>query len=198
MPMARASRAVAPAVTSPSSSRTGMNSSSGSSRYAPRASGRPLRSATSRSDSRISALNAASIAPRYTATHASRKDTERNHCGRDRARARSMRPSRRPPFRRRRSLDAPHLAGVALVVVAEQMEQAVQRQDPQLGQLRVTRLARLPPGDAAGDHDLPQETLHHRGHGGHGWNNRGVELCVLRVLCGGELRRSGKLNTSVA
>ena len=36
---------------------------------------RPLRSATRRSDSRISALNAASIAPRYTAAHASRKMT---------------------------------------------------------------------------------------------------------------------------
>ncbi len=73
VPNARASSAVALAVTRPSSSRTGMNSSSGSSRYSPSSSGRPLRSATSRSDNRISALNAASIAPRYTAAHASRK-----------------------------------------------------------------------------------------------------------------------------
>ena len=73
MPMPRASSAVAAPVTRPSRSRTGMNSSSGSSRYDPSAPGRLERSATSRSDSRISALNAASMVPRYTAAPASRK-----------------------------------------------------------------------------------------------------------------------------
>ena len=73
IPNARASSAVAVAVTRPSRKRTGTKRSSGSSRYAPSAPGRSLRSAMSRSDSRMSALNAASIAPRYTAAHASRK-----------------------------------------------------------------------------------------------------------------------------
>src|SRR5581483_10015200 len=64
---------VATAVTTPTNRRTGMNSRSGSSRYAPSAPGRLLRSAVRRSDSRISAPNAASIAPRYTAAQPSRK-----------------------------------------------------------------------------------------------------------------------------
>ena len=72
-PITRATSAVVAAVTKPSSTRTGTNSRSGSSRYAPSAPGRSLRSAASRSDSRIRALNAASIAPRYTPAPASRK-----------------------------------------------------------------------------------------------------------------------------
>jgi hypothetical protein len=63
-PIPSAIRTVAPAVTTPMRKRNGMNSRSGSSRNCPSASGASLRSACSRSDSRISALNAASSAPR--------------------------------------------------------------------------------------------------------------------------------------
>src|ERR1700682_4086048 len=66
-------------------------------------------------------------------------------------------------FAAKTPLGAAHLAAVALVVVAEQMQQAVERQDPELGELRVARLARLAPRHAAGDHDLPQKTIRHNG-----------------------------------
>ena len=51
------------AMISPSSSRTGTKRRTGSSRYGPRPAARPLRSTVRRSDSRISALNAASMVP---------------------------------------------------------------------------------------------------------------------------------------
>jgi hypothetical protein len=51
-------------------------------------------------------------------------------------------------------LEAGHLASVALVVVAEEMEQPVQRQHSQFGQLGVSRFARLPSGDPTRDYDL--------------------------------------------
>ena len=43
------------------------------------------------------------------------------------------------------------------MIVAEQVQQAVQGQDPQLGPLRVPGRARLAPRDAARDHDISQE-----------------------------------------
>ena len=69
----------------------------------------------------------------------------------------------KPPFAPKALFGAAHLAAVALVVVAEQVQQAVQRQDPELGQLRVARVAGLTPGHAAGDHDLAQRTFWHKG-----------------------------------
>ena len=63
-PRTRASNAVAAPVTRPRSSRTGANNKSGSSRYSLSAPGRFVRSATRRSERRIRALNAASMAPR--------------------------------------------------------------------------------------------------------------------------------------
>ena len=64
-------------------------------------------------------------------------------------------------------LGAVHLSAIALVVVAKQMQEAVQGQKPELGELRVVRVTRLTPRDTAGDHDLPQETTRHKGHNGH-------------------------------
>lgn len=40
-------------------------------------------------------------------------------------------------------LEAAHLAAVALVIVAKQMEQPVKREDAQLGRLGMARVARL-------------------------------------------------------
>ena len=62
-PSRLAQNTVATVTISPMSRRTGTNSSTGSSRYGPRPPARPLRSAISRSDSRIRALKAASIVP---------------------------------------------------------------------------------------------------------------------------------------
>src|SRR3989442_11693805 len=44
------------------------------------------------------------------------------------------------------------------MIVAEQMQQAVQRQDPELGELGVPCLAGLPTRDAARDDDVSQKT----------------------------------------
>ena len=57
-------------------------------------------------------------------------------------------------------LDARHLARVALVIVAEQVQQAVQREHREFGGERVPRLARLTRGDAAGDHDVAEVARH--------------------------------------
>ena len=135
-PIAARSSAVAVAVTSPSSSRTGTNSRIGSSRYVAEAPGRSLRSATRRSDSRISALNAASIAPRYTAAQREQEDGSSGiivrACPLDQAFAQAALPPQP-------ALDARHRARVALVIVAEQVQQAVQRQHAQLGRARSAR-----------------------------------------------------------
>ena len=59
-----------------------------------------------------------------------------------------MRPSRRPPFRRSRRSAARHRAVVALVIVAEQVQQAMEREHPELGRVGVARRPRLPPRHA--------------------------------------------------
>jgi hypothetical protein len=61
------------------------------------------------------------------------------------------------------ALEPTHRAVVALVIVAKQVQQAVQREYPQLGPLAVARFARLPSRHAAGDHDLTQEGLRAEG-----------------------------------
>lgn len=52
------------------------------------------------------------------------------------------------------ALDTQHPAIVLLVVVAEEVQQAVKREHAQLGALGVPRVARLAASDAAGDHDV--------------------------------------------
>ena len=54
------------------------------------------------------------------------------------------------------ALDASHAAVIALVIIAEQVQQAVQRQHAQLGRERMPGLARLAPGDAGGNHDVAE------------------------------------------
>jgi hypothetical protein len=49
---------------------------------------------------------------------------------------------------------AAHLTRVALVVVAEQVQQPMQSQDPELGQLRVPRFPSLSPRHSSRDYDL--------------------------------------------
>ena len=51
-----------------------------------------------------------------------------------------------------------HAAAIlrVVVIVAQQVQQAVEREDLQLGPLGVPRLARLPPRDAARDHDVAE------------------------------------------
>ena len=53
-------------------------------------------------------------------------------------------------------LDARHPAVVGLVIVAEQVQQPVQRQHPQLGATGVPRLVGLARGDARRDDDIAQ------------------------------------------
>ena len=112
------------------------------------------------------ALNAADTVPTSTAAHASRK----------RASGVMGAPSRpdRPPGPGRSGafdealgqvagapqpgLGAGHLAAVGVVVEAEQVQQAVQRQHPQLGAERVSRGARLAGGHARGDGDVAKRS----------------------------------------
>jgi hypothetical protein len=62
--------------------------------------------------------------------------------------------------------DAVHAAVIALVVVAEEMQESVKREDAQLGGFTVARVARLALRHSARDHDVAEKTLHHGGHGG--------------------------------
>ncbi len=71
-PVTRASSVTAAMVMPASSRRAGMNRRSGSSRYHPRVSSRPPRSAINRSDNRISALKAVVTVPMYTANRPSK------------------------------------------------------------------------------------------------------------------------------
>ncbi|HEY3042952.1 MAG TPA: hypothetical protein VGJ39_02955 [Vicinamibacterales bacterium] len=52
-------------------------------------------------------------------------------------------------------LGAPHLATVVFVVVAEQMQQPMQGQDPELGELGVAGFPGLTPRHSPRDDDLP-------------------------------------------
>ena len=75
--------------------------------------------------------------------------------GRPAGAARSIRPSRSRPRRRSRSSVRAIGPGVALVVVAEQVQQSVQGEHPQLGAHGVWPAARrLAGGDAGGNHDV--------------------------------------------
>ena len=87
-----------------------------------------------------------------TATHARRKTTS----GIIARPARSIRPLGQPALPPQPALDAAHAPVVALVIVAEQVQQAVQRQHPPLGELRVAGLARLTPRHAPRDHDVAE------------------------------------------
>jgi hypothetical protein len=51
---------------------------------------------------------------------------------------------------------ASHAAVIALVIIAEQMQQAMERQDTQFGPERMTGLASLASGDAGGNHDVAE------------------------------------------
>ena len=53
-------------------------------------------------------------------------------------------------------LDPRHPAGVALVIIAKQVQQAVQRQYPKLRAERVPRLGGLLAGDPDTNHDIAQ------------------------------------------
>src|SRR5688500_6870407 len=54
-------------------------------------------------------------------------------------------------------LDPAHPPVVALVIVTDQVEKAMERQHPDLDRLGVTRLPRLTPRDASGDDDVAQQ-----------------------------------------
>jgi len=54
------------------------------------------------------------------------------------------------------SFGASHAAVIALVIIAEQVQQAMERQDSQLGCQRMTGDAGLAPGDAGGNHDVTE------------------------------------------
>ena len=157
-PIASARSIVAVAVTRPSRNRRGRNSSSGSSRYAPSSPGRSVRSATSRSDSRISALNAASMVPRYTAAHARRKMPAESSRRRDRLRCSLDQALAKTTFPPEALLHPLHLAADRArdrspAGAATRAAPARAVPCPRNGQP-----PRLAPGHAARDHDVAEKT----------------------------------------
>ena len=154
MPITRASSAVAVPVTRPSSRRTGMNSSSGSSRYAAERA-RPI-AALGDEPQRQPHQRAER---RFDGAEVDRGARQQEDAERESSRTRGpISPSRSPPLRRSRRSTPPHPPAVPLVIVAEQVQQPVQREHPQLGRLAVAGVARLALGDAAGDHDVAEES----------------------------------------
>ena len=55
-------------------------------------------------------------------------------------------------------LQARHTSVIALVIIAKKMQQSVERQHPQLGLERVSRLEGLPARDACRNHDISEVT----------------------------------------
>ena len=152
-PIASARSAVAPAVTRPSSRRTGTNSRTGSSRYSPSAPGRPLRSAMSRSDKPHQRAEGRLDGAEVDRGARQQEDTSRGIIDHQR----SISPSRRPPFRRSRRSRRAIWPIVALVIVSQEVQQAVQRQNPQ-----ALRALGLPPRawrlrHAPGDDDVAEK-----------------------------------------
>ena len=66
-------------------------------------------------------------------------------------------PFTKTTFATQPPLDPPHQAVVSLVVVADEMQEAVEGENPKLSEIRVTGRARLPPRDAASDDDVSEE-----------------------------------------
>ena len=91
------------------------------------------RSASSRCGSRISSVNAISTSAKNSSPTAARKTRSWNHRRRGRPGARAIRPDGRPARRRRRSSSLPHLPLVGLVIVAQEVQKAMEGQDPQFG-----------------------------------------------------------------
>jgi hypothetical protein len=54
------------------------------------------------------------------------------------------------------SFGASHAAVIALVIIAEQVQQAMERQDTQLGCQRMTGVAGLASGDSRGNHHVTE------------------------------------------
>jgi len=63
-------------------------------------------------------------------------------------------PLAQPALSAEASFEAQHAAVVLLVIVSEEVEEAVQGKNPELGAFRVARGAGLAPGDASGDDDV--------------------------------------------
>ena len=55
------------------------------------------------------------------------------------------------------AFEAQHATVVLFVIVAEEVQEAVQGEDPELGAFRVTRCAGLVFGDTSRDDDVPEE-----------------------------------------
>ena len=96
-----------------------------------------------------------------------------------------------------------HAPVVAFVIVAEQVQQTVQREHPQFGQLGVARGARLPAGDAARDDDVAQIDVGRRQTGAVSGRERAGPAGLgastsLASLRGRSWRDRAELNTSVA
>jgi hypothetical protein len=82
-------------------------------------------------------------------------------------------------------LEPGHLAGVSFMIVAEEMQQAVEGQQLQLAPLAVTRRPRLTPSDAAGDHDVSEH--------GRRLSGRGSSGARRLVRCGWETQDVGRV-----
>ena len=57
------------------------------------------------------------------------------------------------------ALEACHPPVIPLVIIAKQVQQAVQREDPQLNLERVARVARLAPGNAGRNDDVAKKCV---------------------------------------
>src|SRR5438105_1836228 len=66
-------------------------------------------------------------------------------------------PLTQPALAAQPALDAPHAPAVAMMIVAEQVQEAVERENAKLGQFRVARGARLTLRDAPGDYDISEK-----------------------------------------
>ena len=53
-------------------------------------------------------------------------------------------------------LERSHPSMIAFMIVAEKVEEAVQREDPKLGREAMAEVAGLAPGYAGGDHDIAE------------------------------------------
>ena len=151
--LSRAMSTPASTVQTPIRMRTGMKSCSGSSRYWPRRSSRPPRSAISRSDSRISALNAAWIDSQEHRRATEQKQSERRHAGRATP---FNQPLDEPALEAQAAFQASHPAVIALVIIAKKVQQAMQGQHPQLDRERMAGLPRLTARNSCRNHDIAQ------------------------------------------
>src|SRR5690242_20720253 len=91
-------------------------------------------------------------------------------------------PLSKAPFAAQAPLERGHRPIVDLVVVAKQMEQAVERKHTQLDRLAVPCLDRLATRHTAGDHDVSQKMMRDQGFGIRGGSTTGRGVVISGAL----------------